>query len=123
MEPEYPFFDLKAAKSLVPELRRLHREYTEVKRKVEEALLSGDKEALSEYTRKVNEIVTKITRMGVMIRDLDMGLFDFPAVIDGRSAYLCWKVDEPDVMYYHYAEDGFAGRKRISERTEILPLT
>jgi hypothetical protein len=123
METEYPYFDLKSARELLPELRKLHSEYLRLRREIEEALISGNKDALSEYVRKVDEIVRKITTMGVIIRDLEMGLFDFPAVIESRSAYLCWKVDEPDVMYYHFAEDGFAGRKRINERTEILPLT
>ncbi len=123
METEYPYFDLKSARELLPELRKLHSEYLKLRREIEEALINGNKDALSEYVRKVDEIVRKITTMGVIIRDLETGLFDFPAVVESRSAYLCWKVDEPDIMYYHFAEDGFVGRKRINERTEILPLT
>ncbi|MGC9105378.1 MAG: DUF2203 domain-containing protein [Thermoprotei archaeon] len=123
MEPEYPYFDLKSARELLPELKELHAEYLRLRREIEEALLNGNKDALSEYVRRVDKIVRRITSMGVIIRDLELGLFDFPAIVESRSAYLCWKVDEPDVMYYHFAEDGFAGRKRITEKTEILPLT
>jgi hypothetical protein len=52
-----------------------------------------------------------------------MGLVDFPAVINDRPAYLCWKIDEEDIMYWHYAEEGFRGRKKITGKEEILSLT
>jgi hypothetical protein len=45
-----------------------------------------------------------------------MGLVDFPAMIDGEEVLLCWRSDEPEVLYYHGLEDGFAGRKKISSK-------
>mgnify|MGYP001770645379 FL=1 len=122
MEAEVPYYDLEEARELLPWLREKHREYLEVKAQLEEKLLRGEQDGVKELTEKVDEIVRGITEKGVLIRDIDMGLFDFPAVINGRPAYLCWKVDEGDIMYFHYPEEGFRGRKRIDERVEVLPL-
>lgn len=52
---------------------------------------------------------------GVQIKDIDSGLIDFPAQINGRDVLLCWKQGEETIEYYHGLEDGFAGRKRIEE--------
>ncbi|MEJ2307316.1 MAG: DUF2203 family protein, partial [candidate division WOR-3 bacterium] len=43
----------------------------------------------------------------------DIGLVDFPGLIEGREVYLCWKSDEEDIQFYHGVEEGFAGRKPI----------
>ena len=45
-----------------------------------------------------------------------IGLIDFPAIIDGKEVFLCWKSDEDDIIYYHDIEAGFAGRKLIPEK-------
>jgi hypothetical protein len=54
-----------------------------------------------------------LERLDIVVRDLDRGLVDFPAVIDGREVYLCWLLDEPAVTHWHAIESGFAGRKRL----------
>lgn len=57
---------------------------------------------------------------GFIIRDFSLGLVDFPAVTrSGELVYLCWKVDEPEVMYFH-GEEGFVGRRRID--MSLFPL-
>lgn len=51
---------------------------------------------------------------GIVLRDADTGLVDFPAVTDGGVVYLlCWKSDEDDLEWWHFAEEGVAGRKRL----------
>ena len=50
---------------------------------------------------------------GVLVKDIDMGLVDFPSERDGHTIYLCWKIDEPDIMYWHNLEDGFQGRRPL----------
>jgi hypothetical protein len=49
----------------------------------------------------------------VLTRDLERGLVDFPAVIDGREVYLCWQLDEPEITHWHGLESGFAGRRPL----------
>ena len=56
-----------------------------------------------------------LERLDIVVRDLDRGLVDFPAVIDGREVYLCWLLDEPAVTHWHAIESGFAGRKPLPD--------
>ena len=51
--------------------------------------------------------------MGIQVKDVDRGLIDFPAVIDGQDALLCWQLGEPRIAYWHTPEDGFAGRRPL----------
>jgi hypothetical protein len=54
-----------------------------------------------------------LDRLDIVVRDLERGLVDFPAVIDGREVYLCWLLDEPSVTHWHGVESGFAGRRPL----------
>jgi hypothetical protein len=54
-----------------------------------------------------------LERLDVVVRDLERGLVDFPALIDGREVYLCWLLDEPAVGHWHGVEAGFAGRRPL----------
>jgi hypothetical protein len=72
----------------------------------------GRSEAMA-FTDAVEELAAE----GIVLRDADRGLVDFPAVApDGRRYWLCWVVGEPSVAWWHWPEDGFAGRKPIEER-------
>ena len=55
----------------------------------------------------------QLERLDIVVRDLERGLVDFPAVIDGREVYLCWLLDEPQVTHWHGVESGFAGRRPL----------
>jgi hypothetical protein len=55
----------------------------------------------------------QLERLDIVVRDLERGLIDFPAVIDGREVYLCWLLDEPSVTHWHAVEAGFAGRRPL----------
>jgi hypothetical protein len=55
----------------------------------------------------------RLEEMEVLVRDLDRGLVDFPALVDGREVYLCWQLDEPAVSHWHGLESGFAGRRPL----------
>jgi hypothetical protein len=54
-----------------------------------------------------------LERLDIVVRDLERGLVDFPALIDGREVYLCWLLDEPSVGHWHAVEAGFAGRRPL----------
>ena len=49
----------------------------------------------------------------MLVKDLDRGLVDFPALRDGEEVLLCWQVGEGEVAYWHGLEEGFAGRKPL----------
>ena len=57
----------------------------------------------------------QLERLDIVVRDLERGLVDFPAVIDGREVYLCWLLDEPQVTHWHGIESGFAGRRPLPD--------
>ena len=60
--------------------------------------------------------VEELAADGIVLRDADSGLIDFPARTgDGRPYWLCWVVGEPAVEFWHWPEDGFAGRKPVSQ--------
>ena len=55
-----------------------------------------------------------LERLEIVVRDLERGLVDFPAMIEGREVYLCWLLDEPAVRHWHGMEAGFAGRRPLA---------
>lgn len=55
----------------------------------------------------------EIQSLGIVIRDVDRGLIDFPAVRDGREVYLCWQLDEGEIAFWHDIEAGFGGRQPL----------
>jgi len=62
---------------------------------------------------RLDELIHSIQDSGVVIKDINTGLLDFPALKDGREVYLCWKHGEGDIAFWHEIEDGFAGRQSI----------
>jgi hypothetical protein len=54
-----------------------------------------------------------IEDLGVVVKDIDAGLCDFPHKRDGRVVYLCWKLDEEGISWWHDLEAGFAGRQPL----------
>lgn len=64
---------------------------------------------------RVDELLARLDEWGVQLKDLESGLVDFPAVIDGEEALLCWRLGEDQVAYWHTYEDGFAGRRPLGD--------
>jgi hypothetical protein len=64
---------------------------------------------------ELRELLAELEGVGCSYRDwsFDVGLVDFPAVIDGEHVLLCWRSDEPQLAYYHGLHAGYAGRKSI----------
>jgi hypothetical protein len=56
----------------------------------------------------------RLQRLDIVVRDLERGLVDFPALRDGHEVYLCWLLDEPAVGHWHDVEAGFAGRQPLT---------
>ena len=66
--------------------------------------------------QRVKDAVAEIDAIGVQVKDLDIGLLDFPCEVDGRTVLLCWKLGEREITHWHGVSEGFAGRKPIDER-------
>ena len=66
--------------------------------------------------QKVKDAVAEIDATGVQVKDLDIGLLDFPCEVEGRTVLLCWKLGETGITHWHGVSEGFAGRKPIDER-------
>jgi hypothetical protein len=60
------------------------------------------------------EALAELASVGVVVRDPDAGLVDFPSEREGHPVFLCWQLGEETVAWWHGPEDGFAGRKPIS---------
>jgi hypothetical protein len=68
----------------------------------------------------IRDSVAEISASGVQVKDLDLGLLDFPCTVGAETVLLCWKYGEPHrIEHWHGLEEGFAGRKPISD----LPLS
>ncbi|AWR98761.1 DUF2203 domain-containing protein [Metallosphaera hakonensis] len=116
----YTYFDLDTARRILPWVKEKLEQLRQAEIKAEQALLAGKKEYIEIYSMEVDSVIRELTDKGILVRDVKMGLVDFPAVINDRPAYLCWKIDEEDILYWHYVEEGFRGRKRITKRENIL---
>jgi len=66
--------------------------------------------------QRAKDAVAEIDATGVQVKDLDIGLLDFPCEVDGHVVLLCWKMGESSITHWHGTDEGFAGRKRIDER-------
>jgi hypothetical protein len=64
----------------------------------------------------VEAALEKIQATGCVVKDLETGLLDFPARIDNQDVYLCWKLGEDRIRFYHRQDEGFAGRKPLDPR-------
>jgi hypothetical protein len=77
------------------------------------AAVRAEHEQLTEVMKTALE---SILSTGCLIKDLDAGLLDFPAVIDNQEVYLCWRLGEDRIRFYHRQDEGFASRKPIDPR-------
>jgi hypothetical protein len=74
---------------------------------------SSERERWLRLLGRVGELLERLRGWGIELRDPSTGLIDFPTTMEGRDAYLCWRLGEEDVAYWHFPEDGFAGRKPL----------
>jgi hypothetical protein len=70
---------------------------------------------------RMREYEQELRQIGVELKDCFTGLIDFPALRNGRPVYLCWRMDEPAVAYWHELEAGFAGRQRLDPERQLVP--
>ncbi len=131
-------FTLREAQSMLPVLESLLRRSIEAKSQMEEIdqeltelgeriFLSGGmlldvatcaarKAQRDKAIQNAKDTLSEINAIGVQVKDLDIGLLDFPCLVDGEIVLLCWKLGEPTITHWHGTEEGFAGRKPIDKR-------
>jgi hypothetical protein len=128
MDDEH-IFTLAEAQSLLPRLRSLLKEISaewdharglnpEVQKARDKAQFDGYSKFGAEYVESVSHLTSlihQIKDMGVLLKDADKGLCDFPYIRQGRVVYLCWQLGEDRIQYWHDMESGFAGREPLDE--------
>jgi len=138
MEADMRTFTLREAQSMLPILESLLRKSIEAKSLIDEIdqefnalseriFLNGgtlvDVRACAERRTQrekaiqvAKDTLSEINAIGVQVKDLDIGLLDFPCKVDGEIVLLCWKMGEPTISHWHSTEEGYAGRRPIDDR-------
>ena len=85
--------------------------------RLQEALSAEDEARAADLIAELEELFAELDAIGCSFRcpGFDVGIVDFPGIIDGELVHLCWRDDEPALRYYHAPQAGFAGRKPIPQ--------
>ena len=111
------FFTPQQAREFLPEVREIVQRVIDIKK---EADRNTADDAISEAMGRLEKEIQKLEELGCVLKDMNSGLIDFPAVRLGTRVWLCWKLGEERVTYWHGLHEGFAGRKMVDER-EFYP--
>lgn len=130
-------FTLAEAQNLIPRVDILLREAVSLKTDYQEAegviqtmarrvtLMGGmivdrdqavdAKNRRDAVAAKLRAVIEQVQEFGCLIKDLDTGLIDFPTLLRGVEVYLCWKLGESKIEFWHGVDEGFRGRKAIDQ--------
>lgn len=99
------------------ELQSKYPEAIEIQKKIEDGALSNGgaqhRERWNRILERVDELLKRFDDWDIVLRSIEDGLIDFPAEIDGGPAFLCWRLGEPRVAFWHRQDEGFAGRRPL----------
>lgn len=131
------FFTLAQAQKLLPEVESAIRDAISLRSEYQQAeaewqsfarrinMLGGaaidhsqfidQKNRRQSIAARLKESIEKIQEHGCVIKDLDIGLIDFPTLFRGEEVYLCWKLGESAIQFWHGLNEGFRGRKPIDQ--------
>ena len=131
-------FTLDEAQALLPVLESLLRTAIQAKKLVEETeaelealhhriflnggmfldivSLARKKAEQAKAEQRIKDALAEIDSIGVQVKDLSIGLLDFPCEVEGQIVLLCWKLGEKSITHWHGVQEGFAGRKPIDQR-------
>lgn len=76
---------------------------------------------LRSLAAEISATIERVNGLGCLVKDLELGLVDFHALVEGEPALLCWQFGEPAVSHWHGLEEGFASRRPIGGVTVIPP--
>ena len=112
------FFTPEEANKKLPEVRKLVSEILELKKSLETTLLSEKDKRIA--LDRLSVSASKLSEMGIELKDPDTGLIDFPAIRFSEPVYLCWKLGENEILYWHTVTEGYRGRKLLKpEATQV----
>jgi hypothetical protein len=77
------------------------------------ATLADSAAEVDRKARGLARVIDEIAEHGAQVKDIDEGLIDFPALRNGETVLLCWRLGEDEIAYWHTVEDGFAGRRPL----------
>ncbi len=77
--------------------------------------LGANDDRIGACVQRLKGLAAELSAVGCILKDCRTGLVDFPAVYCGRRVWLCWRLGEPTVAYWHELSDGFAGRRPIGD--------
>jgi hypothetical protein len=80
---------------------------------VDRAAFEALKNAKQSGAERLHAAMEELEGVGCLIKDLHIGLIDFPTLYQGEEVYLCWQLGEDDIRFWHGVQEGFAGRKAI----------
>jgi hypothetical protein len=131
------FFTLEEARQRLPEVERVVRAAVQAKTYYDQSeqamqgllqriIMSGGilvdrfavetiKSTRQSNGERIQSAIEQIQEMGCLIKDLDTGLIDFPTLFRGEEVYLCWRLGESDIGYWHGVHEGVAGRRAIDK--------
>ena len=107
------FYTPKHAEEVLPEIRVIVQRIMGVKNEADRA---RDDAEMTEAMKKLESEVRKLEELGCVLRDMSLGLLDFPAVRLGEWVWLCWKLGEDHVSFWHARHEGYSGRKPVEEK-------
>ena len=133
------FFTVESANKMLPLVRSIatdvvakFRDVNELRERLEilqnsrrERLSPAHREEVEEVEREFEKVKEELVALLDELRNLGVefkgpeGLVDFPAIMDKREIYLCWRVGEPEVMYWHEHDAGFTGRQHLTAKMSI----
>ena len=115
--PEEANGELDALRALLPAIREARRGLIDSSERITDAVAvdGGGVEgsAWFRHQQTLKHGVEDLARRGVLLRDPETGLVDFPAEREGRRVFLCWRLGEDQVGFYHEERAGFTGRKPL----------
>ena len=128
--PTDPVYTVPEARALIPQVRAVLLQLALERRQADashEALhrrlgaaadtRDAQRERLeadtAEFRARVRALLEHLESLGVVVRDLDTGLVDLPTIREGERAWLCWRLDDPDLGWWHSTREGYASRRPL----------
>jgi hypothetical protein len=125
---EKKFFTIEEANRLLPQIKALVEQLRQGRRRLLNHRATAESVAqkaggnggggdaatyLSDYSQTFGRGLAQLQAMGVLLKDLDRGLIDFPHQREGREVYLCWEYGEEGIDYWHETDSGYGGRQPL----------
>lgn len=127
---KHPTYTVEDARALLPQVRAILLQIALERRRAEDSHAAAHRRASAAVGREmgpraeldtataelragVGALLDHLTSLGVVVRDLQSGLVDIPTLRDGEPAWLCWRLDDPELAWWHTTTEGFGSRRPL----------